>query len=118
MANLQRGEIPIKLNGQEYSLRPTFQAMCNISERTGAHSLILLSRRMIDGDIRFQDLAIIIQEGVKASGKELEMDMIGEAIVKEGLVEFSKPIMEFIRVAVEGVNKQKNDLAEKPEAQS
>ena len=118
MANRQRGEIPIKLNGQEYSLRPTFQAMCNIADRTGAHSLILLSRRMLDGDIRFLDLAIIIQEGIKASGKDLDLDIIGEAIVEEGLVEFSKPIMEFIRIAVEGVNKQKNELAEVPTAQS
>lgn len=114
MANLARGEVPIKINGQDYALRPTFQAMCNIAQRTEAKSMILLSRRMIEGDIRFEDIAIVIQEGLKAAGKELDYDTIGQSLISEGLIEYSKPIMEFIRISVEGVNHQKNELAEEP----
>lgn len=108
MANRPRGEIPIKLNGQDYTLRPTFQCLNSIADRTGANSIILLSRRMASGDIRLTDMAIVIQEGIKAAGQEdLDLDKIGEMIVQDGIVNLSSAVLDFVTIAIQGVSPPK-----------
>ncbi len=72
MANLQRGEIPIKLDGVEYTLRPTFNAICEIESRTGL-GIAQLILKAESGNTTLKDVVYIIWAGIKAHDKRLQL---------------------------------------------
>jgi hypothetical protein len=116
MANQQRGEVTIKLGDNKYTLRPTFEAMCEIEDRLDKPMLELV----IDfqkGNMRFKSAAVIIWAGIhghllnRFTDKEKPtVQEIGESIRKDGmtniltqgLVDGVNPLINFITRAVMG----------------
>jgi len=139
MANRQRGEVTITLDGKEYVMRPTFEALCEIEDKLDAAipDLIMLFK---DGNIRLKHVAAIVWGGLWGYDKNQAptFSQVGELISKTGLINIlgygmedgSNPIVMFMTYGLLGdksieeaekqkeVNKQKgNALVESEEQQ-
>lgn len=87
MANKQRGEVTIVLSGREYTLRPTFDALCQIEDMLHKTILEVVSD-LQDQKISVRALAVIAHAGIRAveGDKAPTISQLGEAIVSEGLM--------------------------------
>jgi len=123
MANSQRGETSIKLCGTDYTLRPTFGALCELEDRTGESVLSILTS-MEGGKIRLRDLTYVIWAGMYGFDQvgALTISEVGELILEEGLVSVMKQensegfnvVSKFLVDGVLGGEEVKNDDAKKP----
>lgn len=100
MANNHMGEITLKLDGVDYVLRPTFEAMAQIENQTG-QGVLLLTNKLIAGSARLTDIAIIIAEGIKASDNKIPNDFY-DKIMKTGYVALIDQVSVFLSKAVTG----------------
>lgn len=67
-ANKTRGEVSLELEGAEYVLRPSYEAISAIEAQTD-RSLIDLARAAGDGALKLGESAIIVTECIKAHGR-------------------------------------------------
>jgi hypothetical protein len=116
MANHQRGEVTLVLNGERYTLRPTFESMCEIEERLDC-SMLALIRKFQNRDLRFNAIATVVwagihgflESGFKPSAKPT-FNEIGNAIRNHGMDkllsagtdEGTNPLINFITRGVMG----------------
>ena len=100
MANPHRGEVKVTLAGKAYTMRPTFQALCEIEEQTGVGLAVQL-RRFGEGSFGVRDVAAILAAGIRATDRNAPgADEIGEIVVEEGLAPFVEPIGVFLAATV------------------
>lgn len=87
MANKLRGEVTLKLDGKNYTLRPTFGTLCELEDAYEA-PILRIMEDMRGGKIRLSGLAKVIFSGVHGFDHETEItvEQIGELIVKDGLL--------------------------------
>lgn len=93
--NSERGEVGLELGGRVFPMLPTFAAVNAIEAQLGAVSSLV--RRMLGGNDlpRFNELAVIATECIKAAGRDRNDSMLygvnaqklGEMIYAEGLTE-------------------------------
>ena len=103
MANPHRGEVEITLAGKTYTMRPTFEALCEIEDRTGVGLAVQL-RRFAEGTFGVRDVAAILSAGIRASDKAAPgIDEIGQIIVEEGIAPFAEAIGVFLAGTVGAV---------------
>lgn len=69
-ANETRGEISLELDGTEYVLRPSFEAISAFENLTG-RSLIDLARAAGEGELKTSEAAVIVTECIKAQGRSI-----------------------------------------------
>lgn len=100
-ANKHRGEVPIKLGGVDYVLRPTFSALSQIETDLNIRLLPLLTRYS-SSDIGIWDAATIIYHGLKASGASLSLDKVGELLLTDGLTEHMEEVILFLTNGLSG----------------
>lgn len=67
-ANKTRGEVSLELEGAEYVLRPSYEAISAFETQTN-RSLIDLARAAGDGELKLSESAIIVTECIKAHGR-------------------------------------------------
>lgn len=67
-ANATRGEISLHLDGAEFILRPSFEAIVAIEADTGC-GLVALARQAEDGSMSLQTAALIVMHLIRAQGK-------------------------------------------------
>lgn len=92
-ANELRGEVDIELDGQNYVLRPSYEAMVE-AERVTGKALIMLATMAGDGALTLVDTALIVTAFIKAWGKAngdtqvqaFKAERIGELIHEYGLM--------------------------------
>lgn len=102
MTNTARGDIAIKLDGQDYIIRPTFQCLCDIESATGT-PVLALAERLADGNISLTDIASIVEAGIKAgSYVGLSREVIGREIMRVGIAAFLAVVSEFFSIALTG----------------
>ncbi len=106
--NKQRGEVAVRLNGHEYTMRPTFEALVEIEERLGA-GLVPIARRFVDAQFGVREVSGILAAGIRGGGEKVPANL-GELIVRQGVLSFSDAIGTFLTGALQG------DSAGKPEA--
>ena len=70
-ANPTRGEVSLELEGQEYVLRPSYEAISAFEAQTD-RSLIDLARAAGDGQLKMNEAAIIATECIKAHGRAID----------------------------------------------
>lgn len=70
-ANKTRGEVSLELEGQEYVLRPSYEAISAFETQTN-RSLIDLARAAGDGELKLSESAIIVTECIKAHGRAID----------------------------------------------
>lgn len=100
MANLQRGEVRIKLGESDFTLRASFDALAQIEERVG-ENILPLFRRFCTGNMGMREFRIIIEECLKAAGNQIP-ENIGEMILSSGLTTLIKPVQSLIGYAITG----------------
>lgn len=85
MSNKHRGEVTLKLAKTKLTLRPTFEAVVEVEERTGMSMLRFLQKAVI-ADVRTRDAAILIHQTAKAADPDAPSYVeIGALLVKNGL---------------------------------
>jgi hypothetical protein len=110
MANKQRGEIKIKLCNEEYTMRPTFEAMCEMEDRLNI-SMPELVMQLHTATIKFKTVATIIWCGIHGCQDDGYTDEvkptlndIGESIrshgitkiISDGIEDDSNPLVNFL----------------------
>ncbi len=115
-ANRARGEVDIMLDGTPHVLRPTFEAAQAIEQATG-RSLIDLARAADDGSLSLSAMAIVVAEGVRAWGRDINKPSIagvnarriGELIYADGILRTIPRVALFLSAAVTGGYKPGDD---------
>ena len=102
MANRHRGEVEVDLGGKTYALRPTFQALAEIEDKTGTN-LVTLARRFADGDIGVRDVAVVLWAGMGEGAPSL--DDVGRLVVERGLDTLIGPAAGFVAAVFVGSSK-------------
>lgn len=69
-ANPVRGEMTFDLDGADYVLRPSFEAIVAIEEQTGK-TQVELAQMASDGRLTVMDAAVVVTECIKAQGRAL-----------------------------------------------
>lgn len=64
----ERGEVALKLDGQDFVLRPSHEAIVEFEALTG-QGLMQLARAALDGSMRLGVASLIVTECVKAWGR-------------------------------------------------
>lgn len=102
MTNTPRGDIAITLDKQDYLIRPTFQALCEIEAATGK-PILSLAEIMADGKITLTEMAAIIEAGIKAgSYVSVNKEVIGKEMLKMGITGVLAVISNFLHIALTG----------------
>ncbi len=103
MAEKMRNEVVIKLAGQDRVMRATFAAIRGIENDLRTNIVPLLGR-FANGDIGMHQTAVVIYNGLKGyEDTRLSVEQIGDAILDTGLNEVMVPVIEFLKVALDGV---------------
>lgn len=106
MANRQRGEVTIKLDGKKYAMRPTFEALCEIEDALDTDIPYLINQ-FSKGRVRLKVIVVVLYEGIKSGGELVSKEEIGEILIREGLVKVleseAKPIAKFLSVGLTGI---------------
>lgn len=74
-ANETRGEIALDLDGTEYVLRPSYEAIQAIEKKLG-RGLLALARTAADGDLTLNETATVAAECIKAHGRAIDDRML------------------------------------------
>lgn len=102
MTNNTRGEIEVTLGGERHTMRPTFQAMCEI-ENTTEMGLVELAQRFSEGRFGGQHVTAIILAGLRGAYNDPpSYEEIGEQVVKQGFQDLAGPVSAFLAVLLTG----------------
>lgn len=100
MHNVNRGEFTIKFLSQTLTLRPSFQALCEIESILGK-SIIKALIDFEQEQLQLVTIAGVIKAGAKAyDGTILTDDQLGQLIEEKGLLNILPDIAKFLSIAI------------------
>lgn len=110
-----RGEVILDCCGKSLSIAPTYRAIESIELRLGVGVPQLLGR-VLSGDVRVRDLAVIVHEGLKGAGhggrdgkgEALSVDQVGEDVLLR-FGDYAAKVGEFLGNALGGASEKKAD---------
>ena len=105
MANPHRGEVEVILAGKTHTLRPTFQALAEIENKTGM-GLLDLGRNFAAGRFGGQDLTAVIWAGLRGHvgvANAPDYATVGDLVVDEGFTRLAAPVGAFLAALLGGV---------------
>ena len=100
-ANPHRGEVEVVIDGERFTLVPTFEAMAEIESATGK-SLVNLYLAMIDGNWLVTDLCSVFLAGVHAGGNQMEAAQARKLVMEAPPVKLLEPLGKFVEGALTG----------------
>lgn len=106
MSNPLLGELEIELGDEKFTLRPTFEGLMQIEQRSGS-SIAQLSKKIMVGITGIQDATAIVYGGVYGycDGKpKFTYEEIGNKVMAHGYCNILGPICQFIGAALLGKN--------------
>ena len=86
MINPMRGEVGLTIDGTERVLRLTLGALAALEARLGARSLADLVQTFEGGDMRSDDLILLLWAGLNGGGFAVSVEDVGNARVQGGPV--------------------------------
>ncbi|QEX18493.1 hypothetical protein FRZ44_38000 [Hypericibacter terrae] len=102
IANPERGEVAITLDGRRFVMRPDFEHLVEMEVRTGV-GLVELTRRIASGKYGVRDMAAIVTAGLKGAGEErADFAKVGAMILADGLTSLVDPVNQFLINAITG----------------
>ncbi len=118
MANKQRGDIPIEINGRKLIMRPSFEAIAEIEDKTGesfmdlASDVLGMAREFKTRAIgqrsnkgaKIAHMAVIISEGIRAGGEFVDKETVGKFIIQNGMAGLLPAVTAFVAVPLAGVD--------------
>lgn len=101
-ANAARGDVEVTLAGETLVLRPTFEALAAIEQRTGEGIPRLLAR-FPSNSYRATDVMAILDEGIKAAeGQARPKTALARTIRDAGLLEAAVAAARLLGAAITG----------------
>lgn len=97
--NKLRGESKITLGGSDYALLPSHQALAAIETRLDL-GIIQVVNRLLRFDARTTDIAVIVEEGIRAAGGKVPEDLPG-LLQEHGIVSAYKIVSDFLTAALQ-----------------
>ncbi|WP_321397390.1 gene transfer agent family protein [Emcibacter sp.] len=90
-------DVRLTLAGQEYVLRPTFQAIMEVEERLGG--LLALTTKAADGEIGLREVAVILWATMQ---DRPDFEQVGKMIMEEGLVKSISAVRDILAICLTG----------------
>jgi hypothetical protein len=111
-ANRLRGEIEITLDGADYVLRPSYEAITAIEDQTGK-ALLELAVAADDGKMGLREMAVVVTECVRAYGRAegrgdlaaWKADRVAELIYDAGVIAARPRVSLLLAMALTGGHK-------------
>lgn len=97
--NPLRGEAALAVNGRDYVLRPTFDALVRAEEELGP--LFALVERAGEGQLRLQEMAALFWHCLAQPG-DVTREQVGNAVLAAGLAAAARPLRTLLRQILEG----------------
>lgn len=95
----------VNLDGRDYLMRPSFQAMVEIEQAAG-RGLVPLARDMMAGNFTVSDIAAVIRGGVNTglplTTPRLTQAEVGEAVFRAGVLELVPSVVTFLSGCISG----------------
>ena len=85
-SNPARGEVCLKINGEERALRLTLGALAGLEQRLETQSLMGLAERFESGRVASADLIALIAAGLGGAGHPVEEEDLAKADIAGGPV--------------------------------
>ncbi|MEM8724617.1 MAG: gene transfer agent family protein [Pseudomonadota bacterium] len=98
-ANPLRGELAFRVGGEDFILRPSFEALVAAEQEVG--SLFALVERAAEGSLTLAEITALLWHCM-AHDTRPARDTLGEAILNSGLVEATKPIRAILTEVLQG----------------
>ena len=104
MTNKIRGEVAVALGGRDWTMRPTFQAICEIEGRTGK-DILVVARECWDGRFCAVTVAAVVWAGLRAAHDDApDFEAVGAMLVEQGITTFFEPVLAFLANALAGLS--------------
>src|SRR5689334_20584113 len=108
-ANKLRGEVFLTLDSTDFVLRPSYEALLAIEEKTGK-TILALYNAATEADIGLRDTAITVTELIRAWGratddpvaKNVDLDRVGQLIQGESLMGVALKLTVVLGLAITG----------------
>jgi len=108
-ANETRGEFPITLEGVAYTMRPSYEALVQMEQKTGC-ALSILRMAANAHALAIENAAIVVTEGIKAEGKatnnatlqQFSPERVGALLIDGGLEPVFDVIARMLDLALTG----------------
>lgn len=97
--NPLRGEAAIRIAGEVHKLRPSFTALVAAEEELGP--LFALVERAGQGELRLTEIAMLFWHCLETRDG-LSREMVGEAILANGLAASTKPLRALLAAILQG----------------
>jgi len=107
MANRYRGEVDVVFAGKTRTLRPTFQALAEIEDKTDT-GIVGVARRFADNSFGVRDVAAILWAGMRAGADghadaaPPDYETVCALVVDQGLAHFAPTAAEFLTRGLAG----------------
>ncbi len=86
MANPQRGEVAIRVNGEERVMRLTLGALAELEARLQATSLLGLAEKFESGGVSASELIALLAAGIRGAGGAVSEEELAAAEIEGGAV--------------------------------
>lgn len=101
MANKFKNEATFNLGEYKFTMRPTFNCLVEIEDRTGK-GILEFVQSVPRGKASTRDTMIVVQEGARAAGTHLTDKEVQAIIEKNGLVRVQEALADFAAIALYG----------------
>lgn len=99
---MEKRDVTLRLGGEEYVLKPTFQALADISARVGDPMGMIMRAQTLGQPPAFPQMIKVFHLGLKASGYRLTEEELGEMLFEEGYSEFYEQFGEYLGLLTNG----------------
>lgn len=86
MANAQRGEVALRVNGEARTMRLTLGALAELEARLGATSLVELAEKFETGGVSAAELIALLAAGIRGAGGTATEEELATAEIEGGAV--------------------------------
>lgn len=93
MANPQRGEVAIAIDGRDHVMRLTLGVLAELEERLEARSLLALAERFESGGVSSAELIALLAAGIRGGGGSVTEQELASACIDGGAVGAMKAAM-------------------------
>ena len=84
MANPQRGEVALVVDGERRVMRLTLGALAELEARLGATSLVELAEKFESGRVATAELIALLAAGLRGAGHEMSEEALARAEIGGG----------------------------------
>lgn len=98
-ANALRGEAQFRLGEREYHLRPSFENLVAAEAEIG--SLFALVERASEGSLTLSEVSALLWHCIDADPRP-SRDEVGQGVLKQGLIETTKPVRAILSQVLQG----------------